>query len=101
MAVDTAEKRFSMMGFGRVSTKLMTPTGSVNEAQRATALNLYSGITLDAPVVVVVVDPIGLASLIFTTEGVTSTVTTTQGISSTGETTKGVTSTFTDVAGAK
>jgi len=46
MAVDTAEKRFSIMGLGQPTIKLMTPTGSVNASQRATMIDLYSGITL-------------------------------------------------------
>lgn len=50
MAIDTAEKRFSMIGFGQPVLKLMTPTGSVDAAQRYVAIDLYSGISLDTPV---------------------------------------------------
>lgn len=47
MAVDTAQKRFSLMGFGcPVPQMVMPPSGSVVEADRADLLYLYSGITL-------------------------------------------------------
>jgi hypothetical protein len=46
MAIDTAEKRFSMMGLGNPVLKLAVPTGSVNAAKRAVFLDLYSGIAL-------------------------------------------------------
>lgn len=49
MAIDTAEKRFSMMGLGKPHIKLMVPTGSVDAPQRSTMLDLYSGIALAAP----------------------------------------------------
>lgn len=49
MAVDTAEKRFSMMSFGQPFNKLRPPTGSVDAAERATLLDLYSGIALASP----------------------------------------------------
>jgi len=49
MAIDTAEKRFSIMSFGQPFNKLRPPTGSVDAAERATLLDLYSGIALGAP----------------------------------------------------
>ncbi len=52
MAVDTAEKRFSMMNFGGLpgTLKLMfEPDGSVDADDRAHMLDLYAGIALDAP----------------------------------------------------
>ena len=50
MAVDSAEKRFSMIGFG-VPWIHVTPTGTVDAAVRATFLNLYGGIALGLPAV--------------------------------------------------
>jgi hypothetical protein len=47
MAVDTANKRFSMMGLGMPHVLEVKPSGSVDAATRSTLLNLYEGITLD------------------------------------------------------
>ena len=53
MAIDTREKRFSMINFGTsIPIALFTPDGAVDADDRAHLLNLYSGITLDAPPVV-------------------------------------------------
>jgi hypothetical protein len=46
MAIDTAEKRFSMMGLANPSLTVPVPTGSVNAAKRAVFLYVYSGIAL-------------------------------------------------------
>lgn len=47
MAVDTAQKRFSMMGLGSpIPSMVSVPTGSVAAAMRADLVYLYSGITL-------------------------------------------------------
>lgn len=48
MAIDTAEKRFSMMGFASIGL-FAVPTGTVDAEERATFLNLYGGIALDVP----------------------------------------------------
>lgn len=49
MAINTAERRFSMMGFGDVVSQYVVPSGTVGAAARATFLDLYSGIALDVP----------------------------------------------------
>ena len=48
MAIDTAERRFSMMGLGNPVLKLVVPSGSVDASERATFLDLYAGIALSA-----------------------------------------------------
>lgn len=50
MAIDTKEKRFSMIGFGNPMIKHVIPQGSVGATSRATLLDLYSGVALDNPV---------------------------------------------------
>ena len=51
MAVDTAAKRFSMMGFGGpVPQMVLVPDGTVGASGRADLLYLYSGIALGAAV---------------------------------------------------
>ena len=52
MAVDSAAKRFSMLGLGNVSVLLRVPAGSIAAAQQATLLHLYHGIALDVPAIV-------------------------------------------------
>lgn len=50
MAIDTASKRFSMVNFGHVPvTPLIIPDGTVGAGDQYHLLNLYFGITLDAP----------------------------------------------------
>ena len=51
MAVDTAQKRFSMMGVGYHPILVNIPQGAVQASERALLLDLYSGIALDSPVV--------------------------------------------------
>ncbi len=48
MAVDTRERRFSMMNFldGLNLIMLQEPDGSVSKPDRATSLDLYAGIEL-------------------------------------------------------
>ena len=46
MAVDTAEKRFSMMGVGNSTVKHVLPQGALGASGRATLMDLYSGIAL-------------------------------------------------------
>ncbi len=49
MAVDTAQKRFSMLNFGWVpGVMLFEADGAVDADDRSHLLHLYSGITLDA-----------------------------------------------------
>lgn len=49
MAVDTAGKRFSMIGFGGpVPQMVVIPDGTIGAPDRADLLYLYSGITLAA-----------------------------------------------------
>ena len=50
MAIDSAEKRFSMMGFGVPFIKKVVPQGSLGATGRATMLDIYNGISLDVPV---------------------------------------------------
>lgn len=53
MAIDTADRRYSMIGFGNPGPSLVVgvPDGTFGGPGRATFLGLYSGITLteDAP----------------------------------------------------
>lgn len=49
MAVDTAQKRFSMMGFGDPTNQLIVPTGAITDGDRSTLMDLYSGIALGPP----------------------------------------------------
>ena len=53
MAVDTATRRFSMMGFGDTIDQYVVPSGAVGAAARATFLDLYSGIALEAVVTII------------------------------------------------
>jgi len=52
MAIDTAEKRFSMMGIGMPFIRKPIPQGALGKPGRATMLDLYSGIALTALVVI-------------------------------------------------
>ena len=45
MAVDTAEKRFSMMGVGIPFITHVIPQGSVGKSSRCTLLSLYGGLS--------------------------------------------------------
>ena len=47
MAIDTAEKRFSMMGVGLPFVKHIIPQGALGKSGRATLMDLYSGIPLE------------------------------------------------------
>jgi hypothetical protein len=50
MAIDTRQKRFSMLNFSWVPpVALFEADGSVDADDRAHLLNLYSGITLENP----------------------------------------------------
>ena len=49
MAVDTSEKRFSMLSFSESFNLHVEPQGSVGATSRATLMDLYAGITLDNP----------------------------------------------------
>ena len=52
MAVDTRDKRFSMMGLANVNPSMMAnPDASIDDPDRAMLLFLYHGITLDTGVV--------------------------------------------------
>lgn len=50
MAIDTAHKRFSMMGVGFPMLKLIVPAGAIGADDRAVILDVYSGIALGTPV---------------------------------------------------
>lgn len=52
MAVDTASKRFAMIGLAQPSVKHVIPAGSVGKPERATYLDMYNGITFQESVVV-------------------------------------------------
>lgn len=47
MAIDTKEKRFSMLGFGNPSILHVIPQGAIGKSGRATLMHLYSGIPLE------------------------------------------------------
>lgn len=47
MAIDTAEKRFSMMGLGLPFIKHIIPQGALGKPGRASLMDLYSGIALE------------------------------------------------------
>lgn len=50
MAIDTRDKRFSMMGFGAPTPRVLpNPAGTFNAADRAMLLYLYHGLTLSSP----------------------------------------------------
>lgn len=53
MAIDTAEKLYSMMNFvsgpGVCTVPMFEPDGSIDDDDRFHLLNLYSGIALDPP----------------------------------------------------
>ena len=49
MAVDSSEKRFSMIGFSESINLHVEPQGSVGITSRATLMDLYSGIALNNP----------------------------------------------------
>jgi len=50
MAVDTANKRFSMMTLGRPGQPpLFVPDGSIGQGDRQALLGLYSGIAAEEP----------------------------------------------------
>lgn len=51
MAIDTATKRFSLIGFGENFNLHTIPQGSVNAGERATLMDLYSGIPLASPAI--------------------------------------------------
>lgn len=61
MAVDTANKRFSLIGFGSpVPRMLPIPDGAFNAADRAMLLYLYHGLALGA-----VVPPPTIAAIVY------------------------------------
>jgi len=49
MAIDTRQKRFSMLGFDQFDEVLFQADGAVDADDRAHLLGLYSGIALDTP----------------------------------------------------
>lgn len=49
MAVDSAAKRLSMLGFGDVHAFGVTPTATIDAAARASFLDLYQGVPLNSP----------------------------------------------------
>ena len=51
MAIDTAAKRFSMMGMANPTIKMIITDGvsGVNAGERATFIDVYSGIALSNP----------------------------------------------------
>jgi len=54
MAIDTAEKRFSILNFGKYpSLPLIISDGTIGPSDRSHLLNLYSGIALDLPAIVI------------------------------------------------
>jgi len=51
MAIDTREKRMSMINFGEIDLTLFESDGAIDADDRAHLLGLYSGIALAAPIV--------------------------------------------------
>jgi hypothetical protein len=49
MAVDTAAKRYSMMGVALITTALVNVNGTVESDDQSTWLQLYGGIALGEP----------------------------------------------------
>ena len=50
MAIDTATKRFSMIGFSESINVHVLPAGALGKPGRATLIDIYSGITLGSVV---------------------------------------------------
>ena len=66
MAVDTRDKRFSLISFGSpIPNVLPNPDGSFNAADRAMLIFLYHGLALSAPSILTI---IGLVSITFTSK---------------------------------
>lgn len=51
MAIDSASKRASALSFGIIALALVVPSGTVDQSERQTSANLYSGILADAPII--------------------------------------------------
>jgi hypothetical protein len=49
MAIDTAVKRFSIMGLASPSLRIVRPDGTIDQGDRQTYSDFYSGILADAP----------------------------------------------------
>jgi hypothetical protein len=49
MAIDTAAKRASVLGFALVPLLLVPPDGVIDQGDRQTLLHLYSGVLAGAP----------------------------------------------------
>jgi len=57
MAIDTRQKRFSIITLGRTTQPIvLTPDGTIDQADRQSLLWGYSGILWDSPIVVDPVD---------------------------------------------
>jgi len=75
MAIDSASKRASALGFGFIALTLVVPDGTIDQGDRQTVAHQYSGI-LATEAVVAVGKPYSLTSIIETHGiGVLSTIT--------------------------
>jgi len=83
MAIDTATKRFSMMGLGNPVFKYVVPSGAIGAPGRATYLDLYSGIALDPPSAIVAICFEGFDGELTDSEGFQGKLTTIMGFSGT------------------
>ena len=64
MAIDSASKRASALSFGIIALALVVPSGTVDQSERQTSANLYSGILADVPIIDTPDDGITLTSSI-------------------------------------
>ena len=53
MAIDTAAKRASALGFGLIASLFIIPDGTIDQGDRQTISNMYSGILATEPFPVV------------------------------------------------
>lgn len=63
MAIDSAAKRFSMMGMGDGST-LIPPDGTISQPDRQSLIHMYSGITASNIVIVIVSSRVATKSMV-------------------------------------
>lgn len=89
MALDTATKRASALGFGFVSIALVIPNGTVDLGDKQTISHLYSGIAAEyqpnveiGTLSIITNSPVGSSSLITDTQGTASLIASTQGTQS-------------------
>lgn len=90
MAIDTASKRASALGFAFVALTLVVPDGALDQGDRQTIAHSYSGIlatvAVDAPdktfgvLSIIQTRGLGVSSLVTTSLGVSSAMDSSQGL---------------------